>query len=49
LERPGKKGGVFSVGSICFCGSLIDDYQLQKMVSNVIEKYLRDDGEPDTI
>lgn len=46
LERPDKKGGIFSVGSICFCGSLIDDYQLQKMISNVIEKYLREFGEP---
>jgi hypothetical protein len=34
--ETGRGGFVFSVGSICFGGSLVDDSQLQQIVTNVL-------------
>lgn len=42
LEKSDTKGGVFSVGSICFCGSLIDDVVLQRIILNVMERYFEE-------
>jgi len=32
---------VFSVGSLCFGGSLVEDAMLQKIVGNVLDECLR--------
>lgn len=39
-DHPGG-GGVFSVGSIAFGGSLVIDTQLQQIVKNVLDRFLR--------
>ena len=39
-DHPGG-GGVFSVGSIAFGGSLVVDEQIQGVVRNVLDKFLK--------
>ena len=39
-DHPGG-GGIFSVGSIAFGGSLVVDGQLQKMVANLLDRFLK--------
>jgi hypothetical protein len=38
--RHGGGGVVFSVGSLCFTGSLVNDPTLQRMVRNVLTECL---------